>query len=389
MAATPTRRAALRLALGAGCSAAAWPIATPVLIAETPGEARLVVILLRGALDGLAALPPHGDRHLRSLRPGLAEAEPVDLDGFFGLGAPFAPLLPYWQAGTLGAIHAVATPYRGRRSHFDGQDLLETGGSDPEGAVTPEHGWLNRALARLPGARAETAIAIGRERLTILDGPAARQAWSPAASLDLAEDERALLSHLYTGDPLFSRAFARASALGGETAAARETGAVLGAYAAERLKGSARIAAFSLGGWDTHRAQNNAIVRPARQLAAALDALSRGLGPDWSRTAVLCLTEFGRTARENGSRGTDHGTGGVLLYAGGALRGGRVLTAGRWPGLHDGALLEERDLRPTLDLRAPCAWALRGLFGLSASAVEQAIFPGLDLGDAPDPGLLA
>lgn len=377
--------------LAAACSAAAWPLVTPVVLAEAPGENRLVVIVLRGGMDGLGVVQPYGDPAFAALRPrtaGLPGQGLVDLDGFFGLADLFAPLLPLWQAGELGFVHAVSTPYRHKRSHFDGQDLLENGGGDAGGQLTPARdGWLNRAIGLIPGARANYAMAVGRENLLLLSGAARTGAWSPVNELRLEEDERHLLSRLYDGDPLFARAFGGAQALsnGEGERARREDGATLAAFAAQRLTGPARIAAFSLGGWDTHRKQRSVLQRPAGQLCDALLTLKAGLGQAWSRTAVIAVTEFGRTARENGSAGTDHGTGGAMLLAGGAVRGGRVL--GRWPGLGEGALFEDRDLLPTDDLRRHAAWALAGLFGLPRAALERDVFPGLDLGT--DPGLLA
>ncbi|OZB14472.1 MAG: hypothetical protein B7X55_11220 [Rhodobacterales bacterium 34-62-10] len=158
----------------------------------------------------------------------------------------------------------------------------------------------------------------------------------------------------------------------------------LAEFAARQLRGQSRIAAFSLGGWDTHQAQAAGLTRALGRLSETILALRDGLGPDWGQTAVLALTEFGRTARENGTKGTDHGTAGAMLMAGGAVRGGQVL--GDWPGLASDALYQGRDLMPTRDVRAHAAWAMRGLFGLDAAALEQAVFPGLDMG--PDPRLL-
>lgn len=372
--------------LTAACSAAAWPLVTPVVLAAAPGENRLVVIVLRGGMDGLGVVQPYGDPNWTALRPRLA-APPgeglADLDGFFGLAAPFAPLLPLWKTGELGFAHAVSTPYRHRRSHFDGQDLLENGGSDAGGQMTPARdGWLNRAIGLIPGATPETAMAVGRDRLLLLSGTAPAGSWSPSSALTLADDERQMLSRLYEGDPLFARALEGAEALSGAGGqGGRETGAALAAFAADQLNGRARIAAFSLGGWDTHRAQNRALAAPARQLCDAVLALKDGLGANWRQTAVLAVTEFGRTARENGSEGTDHGTGGAMLIAGGAVRGGRVL--GRWPGLGEGALFEDRDLMPTDDVRRHCAWTLAGLFGLPRSSLERDVFPGLEMGGDP------
>ncbi|MEL7000300.1 MAG: DUF1501 domain-containing protein, partial [Pseudomonadota bacterium] len=325
-----------RAFLGSACSAAASPLVTPVVFASAPGDNRLVVIILRGGMDGLGVVQPYGDPGLRALRPTLGRGPGdgvTDLDGFFGLHEAFSDLLPLWKAGELGTVHAVSTPYRDKRSHFDGQDLLENGGASSDGQMTPARdGWLNRALSLIPGARADTAMAVGQDNLLLLSGDAPAGAWSPTNELSLEEDERRLLSLLYAGDPLFTRALEGAAMLSDRTdgRANRETGRTLAQFTADQLNGPSRIAAFSLGGWDTHKTQKNALKRPAKQLTQALLTLRSGLGRNWDRTAVIAITEFGRTARENGSAGTDHGTGGAMLLAGGAVRGGKVF--GQWPG---------------------------------------------------------
>ena len=357
---------------------------------QAPGNRRLVVIILRGGLDGLGMVQPYGDRGLKTLRPKLA-ARPgdglQDLDGFYGLADQFADLMPLWRAGELGFVQAVSTPYRNKRSHFDGQDFLENGGSDPRGFMTASRdGWLNRALMRIPGAKADYAMAVGQSHLLLLSGNAPSGSWSPINNLSLQDDDRQLLSLLYKDDPLFATALGQADMFSDNAAdkARRETGQTLAAFAARQLNGASRIAAFSLGGWDTHRRQANAIKKPAKQLSDALLTLKSGLGRNWNNTAVIAMTEFGRTARENGSAGTDHGTAGVMILAGGAIRGGRVF--GRWPGLGQGDLFDDRDLMPTDDVRRWAAWALAGQFGLDRSSLENNVFPGVDLGR--DPGML-
>ena len=378
-----------RTFLGTACSAAASPLVTPVVFAAAPGENRLVMIVLRGGMDGMGIAAPRGDRALRALRPGLAGQGMQDLDGFFALTEPFADLLPMWRAGELGFVHAVSTPYRNKRSHFDGQDFLENGGADPSGMMTSgRDGWLNRALARIPGAHADYAMAVGRDHLLLLDGDAPAGSWSPTNELNLEDDERKLLTRLYAGDPLFAAALGEADMLsqsGDMAQSRRENAATLAGFAAERLNGPSRIAAFSLGGWDTHRRQASALNRPAKQLVQALTTLKTKLGRNWDRTAVIAITEFGRTARENGSGGTDHGTGGAMVLAGGAVRGGKVF--GQWPGLGERDLYQNRDLMPTDDLRRWAAWPLAALYGLPRSALEREVFPGVDLGS--DPGLIA
>jgi uncharacterized protein (DUF1501 family) len=373
-----SRRALLAQGLGAACCLAASPLVTPMVLASAPGDNRLVVIILRGGMDGIAAFPPLGDPALAAMRPKLG-AGMLELDERFGMHPALEPLLPLWRRGQLAVAQAVATPYRGKRSHFDGQDLLESGVSD---AGEVRDGWLNRALTLIPGARAETALSVGRESMLLLRGEAATRAWFPGDRLRLKNDERGLLDRLYAGDPLFLRAAQAAEELSGFAAGPREDGVdPLARFAGERLAADVRIAAFSIGGWDTHVAQANAIAGPLKRLARAITTLEASLGPAWDRTLVIAMTEFGRTARENGSGGTDHGTGGAAVLAGGALAGGRVY--GDWPGLREDALYEGRDLMPTTDVRHFPALALRGLFGLDPRQIGGTVFPGLDMAAGP------
>lgn len=395
------RRAFLTRSLALGCSAAASPLLTPVTLASAPGDARLVVIILRGALDGLDLIRPLGAPELRRLRPRLGqEGGTHALDDFHALHPLLGGLMPLWRAGELGAVQAVSTPYRDKRSHFDGQDLLEAGtGQDAPDGLRRD-GWLNRALARMPGTSARTAFAVGHDEMRVLDGDAPHTIWSPGLRLDLSAQSRLLLDRVYAGDPLFRNAAQDALGLaagrdtlgygamlrmatrsGAEAVSQQENPAEVAGFVARRLLDDTRIAAFSLGGWDTHRDQHQTLRRALIRLETTLLTLRDTLGPVWGRTAVLAMTEFGRTVRENGSGGTDHGTGGALIHAGGALRGGRVL--GNWPGLADSDLYEGRDLMPTRDVRAYAAWVLHALFRLERSALESEIFPALDMGDRP------
>ncbi len=375
-----------------GCSVAASPLLTPVTFAAAPGENRLVIVVLRGAMDGLDVLRPLGDPDYLALRPSLAvdAALSLDLDGFFALHPAAKPLMPLWQAGELGFAHAVATPYRQGRSHFIGQDALENGTGGADGKLTAAHdGWLNRALSVMPGARADTAVSVGQQRLLILEGDNDTQHYFPVEESTLSSQGQALLAQVNAADPLFAKPFAEAQALAlSNMGEAVPRGGVdhtqLGTYVAEQLLGPSRIASLSLGGWDTHHNQARAMAEQLTALSDMLLAMKSGLAGHWGTTLVLAMTEFGRTARENGTLGTDHGTGGAMFAAGGALKGGRVL--GDWPGLGDTALLAERDLMPTRDLRTIAGHALRGLFGVEAAAIERVVFPGLDLGS--DPGLL-
>lgn len=390
------RRSFLKSSLLLGCSAAASPLLTPVTFASAPWDNRLVVILLRGAMDGLDVVQPYGDAALASHRKTLISGEASgasDLDGFFALHKGLAGLMPLWSKGELAFAHAVSTPYRDKRSHFDGQDLLENGGSNADGQMTPkEDGWLNRMLSLVPDATSETAMAIGRANMRLLSGKVTTSAWSPDSGLDLSPQGRDLLRAIYRDDPLFANAAEIAFSLSDETDIekgmnARKAGgaAALASLAADRLNDDARIAAFSINGWDSHNNQQRVMGWALKELQTAILTLRDGLGENWGNTAVLCLTEFGRTVRENGNKGTDHGTGGAAIFAGGALAKAKV--HGDWPGLSSRDLYKDRDLMPTADLRLYPAWAMRALFGLSIADLERVVFPGLEMGR--NPGLIA
>jgi uncharacterized protein (DUF1501 family) len=391
-----TRRHFLSRSAALGCSLAASPLITPVTLASAPGDARLVVIVLRGAMDGLDAVPPLGDANFAALRP---EHSGLPLDEFYGLHPALEPLTPLWAKGELAFAHAVSTPYRDKRSHFDGQDLLEAG-TEMDRLGHLRDGWLNRLLARMPGAAAQTAYSVGRGDMLLMRGAAPVANWSPDAALMLSPQAERLLEGILHDDPLFRDAASEALTLSRSGAAPGDmvtTADMMGAsaapaarpdaiadFAAAQLREDARIAAFSLTGFDTHASQHRSLPKALERLSTAITTLQAGLGPIWQRTAVVAITEFGRTARLNGSGGTDHGTAGAMMFAGGALRGGRVVAD--WPGLAETDLYQRRDLRPTRDLRAHLAWIIRGLYGTDIAALEREIFPGLDMG--PDPRLI-
>ncbi|KIC23126.1 MULTISPECIES: DUF1501 domain-containing protein [unclassified Leisingera] len=404
-----TRRSLLARSAALGCSLAASPLLTPVTFAAAPWDTRLVVVILRGGMDALDVVQPYGDPDYAGLRQSLAggpAAGAADLDGFYALHPALAPLLPLWRAGQLGFVQAVSTPYRDRRSHFDGQDLLEAGTAGPGEA---EGGWLNRLLQQLPGVEARTAFAIGQERMLLMEGGAPVSQWAPGAGLAMSPQAERLAGLLMEEDPLFRAALNEALELTrqdlsldlgqedgssdeGEdmmmsmmTAPKGKAHQEVAAYAAQQLRGETRIAAFSINGWDTHQRQANGLKNALGRLSEAILTLQSGLGPQaWGKTAVVAVSEFGRTVRENGTGGTDHGTGGAMLLAGGAIRGGRVL--GRWPGLAETDLYDRRDLMPTADVRGQLAWLLHGLTGAGRSGLQANVFPGLDMG--ADPGLL-
>ncbi|UWR15035.1 DUF1501 domain-containing protein [Sulfitobacter sp. M368] len=369
-----------------GCSLAASPLWTPLSLANAPWQGRLVVIILRGGMDGLDVVRPTGDPAFAALRPTLAKGDaPLDLDGYFALHPALKDLMPLWHREELGFVHAVSTPYRDKRSHFDGQDLLEAGTQDLGGAG--RDGWLNRLMQHLPQIEAETAYGIGQGTLNLLAGTAPVANWTPEAALDLSPQVLRLAEQIMQSDPQMHAALIEAQMLsdGRPGAVSTKKGPAhiqVARFAADRLRGPARIAAFSLNGWDTHRAQARMLPRSLGQLSDVITTLKQDLGAAvWSQTAVVALTEFGRTARENGTGGTDHGTAGLMMMAGGAIRGGRVF--GRWPGLGEQALYQERDLMPTDDVRAPVAWIMRGMTGLPISTLQDKVFPGLEMGADP------
>ncbi|MGH1412740.1 MAG: DUF1501 domain-containing protein [Pelagimonas sp.] len=403
------RRSFLTRSAIIGCSLAASPLMTPISFAAAPSDNRLVVIILRGGMDGLAAVAPYGDPSLSEIRGPLAMGAEgyADLDGFYAMHPALRPLLPLWKDQHLGFVHAVSTPYRNKRSHFDGQDLLEAGGASLKSGGVRD-GWLNRMMGHIPGYRADMAYAVGNDALAVLDGPQLIKRWSPDVDLALSPQAIRLAQMVLKDDPAMSFALSEAFQLadndgdpvavnGGmsemmamledNSQAGRDTSYEkrLAKFAADRLREDARIASFSLNGWDSHAQQDRLLNRSLGTLSDVILTLKNELtGPVWKRTAIVAMTEFGRTARFNGTMGTGHGTGGAMVLAGGAIRGGRVFAD--WPGLGDADLLQQRDVMPTRDLRAYSGWLLRGLFGISAGAVERDIFPQLDLG--ADPKLL-
>jgi uncharacterized protein (DUF1501 family) len=374
---------------------------------------RFVLVIMRGALDGLAAVPPCGDPAYAGLRREFALAPPgggthaaLPLDGFFGLHPSLGFLQQSYAARELIVFHALASPYR-ERSHFDGQDVLENGTLTPHALQT---GWLNRALAQAPERPArEAGVALGQNVPLVMRGPAAVASWSPSRLAALDEDTFARITDLYAGDKLLAPRLADAmaadamagreadssaggGAMGGNTggsataAAAAQTtsGGGAGRYA-EIVQAAAgflrqdegpKVAVFDTTGWDTHANEGGAegqLAGRLGQLDAGLAILKQQLGAAWADTAVLLVTEFGRTAAINGTRGTDHGTATVALLVGGAVAGGRVIAD--WPGLSERALYQGRDLAPTTDMRAVLKGLLAGQLEVPARALATDVFP--------------
>jgi uncharacterized protein (DUF1501 family) len=392
------------LSTGALAASAAIPHA---LFAHTAGDSRLVVVILRGALDGLAAVPPYADPDYVNLHRELAIAAPgttdgaLKLDNTFGLHPSLAFLHERYVGNEMIVFDAVASPYRDR-SHFDGQNVLENGLTKPLGTAD---GWLNRSLLALPrGGSAERAVAISQNVPLILRGDAAVISKSPQATPDVDEDLLARLGDLYSKDEWFSARLSEAVQTekmvdaGGsanmadqamrQAAPDRVNAVARMAASLMRSDGGPQVAVIEATGWDTHANQGGAKGALALRLGGldrALRTLQEELGPLWPKTAVLVVTEFGRTAAINGTRGTDHGTGGCAFLLGGAVRGGRVIAD--WPGLGRTALLDNRDLRPTLDLRSVFKGVLDEHMHVDANTLAKRVFPDSD-GARPLAGLI-
>jgi len=396
-----TRRAAL---LAGGALVLASP-AGALTVSSQAGDRKFVLVILRGAMDGLAAVAPYGDPNYHALRGRLALAAPGEAGGVlplpdgFGLHPRLSFLHGAWTDGELAIVHACASPYR-ERSHFDGQDVLESGSAKVFGA---SDGWLARALNLFAPGERRTAVAISGSLPLVLRGTGNATSWAPSNAPSASDDTLSRLMDLYAGDTVLAPALAAAiqtneiagaSGMGDMKSAGRKVGPasyVPLAEAAARLiaaESGPASAVLSFDGWDTHANQGAGQGQLALRLAgldAALKALKAGLDQHWQNTAVVVATEFGRTVAENGTGGTDHGTGSAAFLLGGAVRGGQM--AGDWPGLSQKALLDGRDLAPSNDLRRVFMAVLQDHWGLDRADLARSVFP-----DANDlkamPGLL-
>lgn len=369
-----TRR---RFFLNAGLCAAVvtWP--GRLALAYTATEKRLLLVILRGGMDGLAAVVPYGDHAYADARGDMAlpqNAESlVALDNHFAMHKSLAPLASLFQQKELLVLHAAATPYR-ERSHFEAQDLLENGSLKPHGIST---GWLSRAVAALPGA---SAVAMGPAIPLVLRGDAPVTSWAPSILPEVDDDFLNRVMHMYERDPLLSEAVAGAmqedGRMQGNTRGPRAfIGMMQKAASFLSAPKGARIGAIDMGGWDTHANQGTADGRLANNmeiLAEGLTAFRQGMGTHWKDTAVLVVTEFGRTVKSNGTGGTDHGTAGAAFLLGGGVQGGQMI--GDWPGL--ARLYEGRDLYPANDLRRLLKSTLHGHLGIAEAQLAETVFPG-------------
>ena len=406
----PTRR---ELLLASG-TLFAWAYLPKLALAEGR-DPRLLTIVLRGGLDGLAAVAPVGDPDWLRLRGDKAlrlDGSPaaLPLDDMFALNPAMPNLHRLYKAGHATIVHAAATPYR-ERSHFDGQDVLESGLVRP-GAVST--GWLNRALSTLAPAeranpRARNAFAVGPIAPLVVRGSAPVLSWTPPRLPAAGDDTVMRLLDLYRHtDPALARVLeermgvAVIAGTGGtdgvRNAQPRGLPAAVRAYFEQSAGAAARflartdgprIGALAFDGWDTH-ANDGALDGRLAALLGALDAaiaaIETNMGAAWRETVVAVITEFGRTARINGTDGTDHGTGTAAILIGGALKGGRVIAD--WPGLRDGDLHERRDLKPTTDLRAVLKGLLRDHVRVDETALATKVFPD-SVAVKPLAGLLA
>ena len=363
-----------RRMLAAGAAAL---VAPQIAYAKAETNRRLVFVIQRGAADGLATLAPTGDPAYAGLRGDLARdvMDLPKLSGMFALHPALAQVGAMYGAKQALFAHAVASPYR-ERSHFDAQNVLETGAALP---YERQDGWMNRLLGLLPGG-AGRGLAIAATIPTALRGPVLVSSYAPTALPDASDDLLSRVGSMYAGDaqlhPLWEEAM-QTRAMAGDLASGNIKGAAAnGKLIASLLKGEsgARVVMVETNGWDTHAGQRARLSIQLGGLDAMLAALRDELGPVWADTLVVVATEFGRTAAVNGTGGTDHGTASLAMLLGGTVAGGRILSD--WPGLNQSQLYESRDLRPTTSLDAVIGSAVAGHFGLDPAMALPRLFPG-------------
>ena len=400
---TPSRRGLLATAAGFGLSLQL--LAVPAMAADGElNKKKVIVVICRGGMDGLSVAPPIGDSEYHGLRGGLALNDTaLPLDGTFALHPQLAAVHAMAKAGEARIVPAVATPDRAR-SHFEAQDVLESGAA---GVYSTTSGWLNRTVETLSAHRKVDALSIGPTAPLILRGKVQTASWSPGRGVDTEARLPTLLQDLYRNDALLGPALARglatetmakdatagltaqpASMVGGPAAAmaqapggpgrgqqGREASRILGASLAGFMRepGGPTVAAISLDGFDSHANQAPLLATRLAALDAVIEGLHTGLGPEWKNTLVLVATEFGRTARVNGTSGTDHGTASTALVLGGALKPGGIV--GDWPTLKQQALFENRDVAPTLDMRGLFKGVLAEHMAIDHAALERTVFP--------------
>lgn len=362
-------------------------------LANTNSDARFVLVILRGAVDGLALVAPYGDGKYKKVRGELAIDKPgrddglLKLDGMFGLHPSMASTYELYEKGQLLPLHAIASPYR-ERSHFDGQDVLENGVTS---AGDRRDGWLNRAIAPLSRQLGnETAIALSQNTPLVLRGDNSVTSWAPSQLPDADEDTLRRIQRMYADDEFFSTRLTQAlesqeiaddmsdmSSSGRRNNREQSKALMQAAGRFLSTDGGPQIAVLEAGGWDTHANQGagtGSLANMLRNLDEDLASLRSELGSTWSKTVVAVVTEFGRTVKVNGTRGTDHGTGTAALLMGGAVNGGKVLAD--WPGLGNSDLYQGRDLMPTTETRSVFKGILAEHLLLPENYIEREVFPG-------------
>lgn len=384
-----SRRDILRVA-GAGALTTALP---GLSFAAADTDSRFVLVILRGAADGLALAAPYGDGNYHKIRGELALPAPGQsdglhkLDGLFGLHPSLAGVFALYQQNQAMVVHAIASPYRDR-SHFDGQDILENGAAR---VGSLRDGWLNRALQPLGGSLGnEVAIAMAQNTPLVLRGVNSVTSWAPSQLPDADSSTLRRLQDMYAADEFFSTRLLQAlksqeiadseASMGEMRSRGNDTEQLrtLMQATANFLNSAEgpRIAVLESGGWDTHANQGASTGALANRLAGldgGLTTLRKELGNTWDKTVVAVVTEFGRTVAVNGTRGTDHGTASASILLGGAVNGGRVVAD--WPGLGNSDLYQQRDLMPTTDMRSLFKGVLSDHLSISDSLLNSKVFP--------------
>ena len=354
-------------------------LATPIVsFAKADTDRRFVFIIQRGAADGLNIVVPYADPNYLKLRGNLAieVAAPMKLDGTFALHPALTQVRKLYAEKEALFLHAVASPYRDR-SHFDGQNVLESGSKIP---YQLKSGWMNRLLGLLP-RDGKDGIAFSSAVPLAMQGAFDVTTYAPSSLPEANEDLLMRVQQLYATDrqlnPLWTsaleaRGMASGQMKGGDK---RHNDAALGKIAAGFLAAPTgpRVAMIETSGWDTHSGQNERLDRQLRGLDALIGGLKEGMGSAWSQTVVLVATEFGRTAAANGTGGTDHGTASAAMLLGGAVQGGRIVSD--WLGLASSSLFEGRDLQPTLGLDALISNVCAQTFKLDTEMAQKIMFP--------------
>lgn len=370
-----SRRNLLKM-IGAGLAVLSVPMGSSIAFAaaQTP-RPKIVWVILRGALDSLHTIIPTTDKQYKQLRPKLSssfKAPLLPLDKRFALHPALSNLHQWYQEKALTPVVAVSSGYQ-RRSHFDGQDFLETGLAD----IDYDNGWLARAI----DVKNKRALAVSRATPISLRSSEQVNTWYPSNLKSADDDIYQALSTLYQQDEVLQTALAKGlevkdMVMDKQKKKTRKQGKFidLTKACAKLMTGEKGVdcAMLELGGWDTHNNQANRLNSKLTELDEGLAQLRAGLADDWQNTVIIVATEFGRTAKENGTLGTDHGTGSALLLAGGALKGGIV--KGNWPGLAEHELFEKRDLMPTSDSFSWIASVLAQHWQFSEQELKQ-VFP--------------